>query len=304
MESENYLVELPAELLTAIFCSADSFTDVFALAAACRGLRSIWTENIAIIYRYVAARSIECEPQARQFLASQRGVGSLDILDLSTQDVFSISRNARVVEKGILEFENRFAKRVKCKFFQLDLKYLANKSAGAKCLPMSSSIPCHTPVDNLTRRERVRFIRTYYLYWELIKMEDVKWAARLISVRSKELFYIGDLSTEKQNIGDEVSTLPPRPTGAVIYSMGLHRSGRRNRLDQVVMEHFWDRYFQVHGVSLEDSSPDQNAFAGSCLPDKCFLDHAQLFLKKWFCLNPNTKEMKEDLWDESSDDEA
>lgn len=118
MDSKARLPKLPTELLIAIFRSADSFPDIFALAATCQGLRSIWQSNLPVIYQPVARRSIDCEIRARRFLAQQRGHESanLETSSMTQKDVVSIVKNAGIVEQAIHKFEEaQLVCRVKCK---------------------------------------------------------------------------------------------------------------------------------------------------------------------------------------------
>ena len=106
------LSSIPAELIIRIFCLLPSFSDIFALAAACRRFRSVWTENVTAIYRHVAPRSIPCERHARNFLPDQ-GRPSSECHALSARDVVCIVRNSCVVGKAILQFEREIVRKVR-----------------------------------------------------------------------------------------------------------------------------------------------------------------------------------------------
>ena len=105
---------LPSELTLNIFCQLSSFTDVFALAGTCRGLRQIYSAYTTLIYSRVAPRSIACESYARRFLIDQDGgpaIGS----PFSVADMLRVAKNSSVVEKAIRQFEKEIVSRVRSK---------------------------------------------------------------------------------------------------------------------------------------------------------------------------------------------
>ena len=108
---QTYLLMLPPEVITNIFCLLPSFCDVFTLSAACHGFRRMWCENTNQIYNAIAPRSIPCESSARRFLVDQER-RSLDSL-MYTHNVVDIVRDADVVEKAILQFEREVVGRVR-----------------------------------------------------------------------------------------------------------------------------------------------------------------------------------------------
>ena len=104
---------IPAEVATNIFSQLPSFSDVFALSAACRPLRHFWLNSVNQIYNQVAPRSISCESAARRFLADQDGPGLGS--PLSAKDVVRMVHNAGVIENAILQFEREIVSRVSSK---------------------------------------------------------------------------------------------------------------------------------------------------------------------------------------------
>lgn len=105
---------LPPEVITKIFGNLSSFLDVFALAATCRRLRSIWSTSVIPIYDSVAPRSIACERDARRFLVDQGGLGLVS--PMTAETVVQMVRNAGIVEHAILQFEHEIVWRVRGKF--------------------------------------------------------------------------------------------------------------------------------------------------------------------------------------------
>ena len=106
------LSSIPAELIIRIFCLLPSFSDVFALAAACRRFRSVWTENVTTIYGHVSPRSIPCERHAPNFLPDL-GRPFSGRHALSARDVVCIVRNSCVLEKAILQLEREIVRKVR-----------------------------------------------------------------------------------------------------------------------------------------------------------------------------------------------
>ena len=102
---------MPPEVATNIFCQLPSFSDVFALSAVCGRLRRLWLQNVNPIYKQIAPKSIPCEPAARRFLVDQDGPGLGS--PMSSEDVVRMVRNAGVIEKAILQFEQEIVRRVR-----------------------------------------------------------------------------------------------------------------------------------------------------------------------------------------------
>ena len=104
---------MPPEVATNIFCQLPSFSDVFALSAACCRLRHLWLKSVNPIYNQIAPRSIPCERAARRFLVDQDGsdLGTR----VSANDVVRMLRNAGVIETAILQFEREIVSRVRSK---------------------------------------------------------------------------------------------------------------------------------------------------------------------------------------------
>ena len=105
------LMTLPPEATAGIFCQLPSFFDILCLSRVCCRLRQVWLDNVTLIYREVAPRSIPCETAARRFLVDQSGRDPET--PLSAEDVVRMLHNAAVVEKAILQFESEIVSRVK-----------------------------------------------------------------------------------------------------------------------------------------------------------------------------------------------
>jgi hypothetical protein len=112
--ASSSLTTIPPELVVRVFCILPLFSDVFALAATCHRLESVWAENVNSIYKKVAPKSIQCEHHARVLLADLGGP-ALGCPISSPRDVVCMLRNSRVVEKNIRQFEKQIARRAKCK---------------------------------------------------------------------------------------------------------------------------------------------------------------------------------------------
>ena len=143
---------MPPEVLVKILCQLHSFSDVFALSAACCRLRHLWLTIVNPVYKQVAPRSIPCERAARRFLTDQDKPGLES--PVSAKDVVRMVRNAGVIEKAILQFEREIVSRVRSKLdpnshvarnIGLTIEYNSGWSIGCEILwagrPQTSSDP-------------------------------------------------------------------------------------------------------------------------------------------------------------------
>ena len=106
------LSSLPSELLIKVYCFLPSIKDVLALAASKYALRQIWMTNVNAIYNSVP-RPVECEREARRFLADQNGQAVSEDDIFTAEDVACLLRNARVVEEAIVQFEQEIVCKVR-----------------------------------------------------------------------------------------------------------------------------------------------------------------------------------------------
>lgn len=282
---------MPAEIVTKIFCMLPSLSDVLAIATTCRQFRNFWSENISVIYGSVGLRSIPCELHARRLLADQSST-QLGVSVSSARDVLRLLRNACVVEKAILQFEREFVCRVKCGGCPIPKSYL----------PVPPARRHHPPY--LTRAERPRFIRIYYQLWGLMKMDAAEWPDRLESTRLKDLCLLFEMCRLTQSIGkEEPIALPkfpnadPNSANAINWS----RSQKRIDLSTRIWTHIEHTYQQLHHAAPEriDIYASQEGWP----PFVAIWDHWQPCLKDWVCRAYASEPMKEELWDESSDEE-
>jgi hypothetical protein len=305
-EAENgrdFVTKLPAELIVGIFCLLPSFTDVLALAAACHRFKGIWEENVFSIYEQAASRSIPSEIHARRFLADQTGNSSKNSVS-SAREVKLMLRNARTVEKAILEFERVIVWRVKRMVSISRIITICLNTPGfaqfrpfpKHYLPFPRNGIRHPP--HLTPLERSRFIRTYYFLWSFMKIDATEWPARFKCLRLKDLYLIFEISHLPQSIGnEEVVTFfwhPSHPRS--VENTTCRRSQKRIELNCQIWAHIEHQYQAIHreapeyinAYALEEGCPD---FVG-------IWDHWQPSLKSWVC-RPRGKP-HQDLWDESS----
>lgn len=178
------LSSLPVELLEGVYCPLPSFNDVFSLSSTCHQMRDVWLNNVATIYNRVARASIPCKRYARAFFADQGGP-SLESGMISAKDVVKMLRNKRVLDAATQQFESEIVGRVKARGHRTEDYY------GAGALQ-------HPPY--LTRTERTRFIRAYYLFWGLMMSDHAEWQSRLQSMSLKRLIQLCEISWLPEDI--------------------------------------------------------------------------------------------------------
>ena len=251
-EHNDSLSSLPPKVSTKIFCNFSSFSDVFALAATCHRLRQVWSTSVIPIYNSVAPQSIAFERDAHRFLIDQIGQ-KLDS-PMTAEAVVQMVRNARIVEKAILQFEQEIVGRVRGK---ITLKVVLIGAILTFRSPADGASPedfygaratKHPP--NLTTTERTRFIRTYYSLWGLMKLDPAEWPPRLESLTQQQLYYLLDLAKLTQSIGYEEDIPPPpfpnSPPDS-IHAINMGQSDKRIALENTLHEriqHISQRFFQ------------------------------------------------------------
>jgi hypothetical protein len=115
------LLLIPAELITEIYCQLDSFLEGFALASTCHHMKCVWTENVNQIYEQFGPVVIPLERHARSFRQIQSGAATHS-LSVSTQDVLSLLRNRKIIEKAIVQFETNVVSKASCKSLQFKFR--------------------------------------------------------------------------------------------------------------------------------------------------------------------------------------
>ena len=153
----------------------------------------------------------------------------------------------------------------------------------------------------LTRTERPRFIRSYYRLWGMMRLDAAEWQMRLDAMTLKQLYHLYEMSRLTQSIGGE-EVIPAQDDSMSAIKMG--RSEKRIDLERSTWKHI-ERIFQdVYGDNAIDVW-GRAAFEGFMW----FLiiwDHWQPELNIVVCgqpTSPGPSFEKENLWDDSSDDE-
>lgn len=117
----NPLLSTPNEIILELFCCLPSFSHVFAFAATSRRIRQVWLDNASRVYHQVAPRCIPGEAHARKFREYQRACSIQT--SPPTDDTICIMRNAQIVEKAIVQFENE----VVCNVKGVSLRYIPDR---------------------------------------------------------------------------------------------------------------------------------------------------------------------------------
>ncbi|KAL8690463.1 MAG: hypothetical protein Q9218_004099, partial [Villophora microphyllina] len=234
------LPTLPVELATSIICSRTSFREVLALSSTCHQLRDVWLQNVTVIYSHVAPRSIPCLLHARVFLADQGGP-SPNAAITSSGYVVAIMRNAHIIEEAILQFETQIVSRVRLGGNNAEEYY----GVGATRHPL-----------HLTRTERNRFIRSYYVLWGLMRLRrPLEWQARINAMTLKELFLLCEISRLPDSIGRGEEVIPPPLyPGADPQSYDAINRGRspeRDALEKLILSHLETTYTRTHGRAMD-----------------------------------------------------
>jgi hypothetical protein len=107
LDHRSQLLSLPAELLVQIYHHATSFADANALSSTCVRMKSIWSENIRVLYKHFGPRYIEVERHALKFRQDQRG-SPFESKPMTTEDVTHILRNAKMVAAAVKQFEKKW----------------------------------------------------------------------------------------------------------------------------------------------------------------------------------------------------
>ncbi|KAF4629368.1 hypothetical protein G7Y89_g8778 [Cudoniella acicularis] len=215
-----YLSEIPVELTSKIFSMLPSTFDVLALAATCRELRQVWVTNVVSIYRMVAPRSMPCERYAHQFLADQAGT-SFDLSSICTRDVICMLKNAKVVEKAILQFEFEVVRKVN-RTFVLDSLSILEKSS--TCISNRKIVDGLSPEElyglgekgprghplKFASTERPLFIRSYYQLLNLLTINPLQWQSRLEQMTLNQLHLLHETTRLTTGLGGDPAAPPPR----------------------------------------------------------------------------------------------
>ncbi|MCJ1476604.1 hypothetical protein MMC13_005270 [Lambiella insularis] len=153
----------------------------------------------------------------------------------------------------------------------------------------------HPPT--LTRTERLQFIRAYYQFWCMMTLDRTEWQPRFQSMTLKELFHLCEMCKFSQSIGkEEVADEQP------VLPICFRRSGERPTLRSRALDHIEQTFQQI-----PNHNPDLYwVYAG--VPSHMYWlvmwDHLQPVFKGTLCNITPPLEDKEDLWNDSSDEEA
>ncbi|KAJ5587658.1 uncharacterized protein N7459_003423 [Penicillium hispanicum] len=289
------LLSIPNEIILEIFCCLSSFSQVFAFAATSRRIRRVWLDHASRVYHQVAPRCIPGEPHARKFREIQRRC-SIRHSHLSNGDTICITRNAQIVEKAIVQFENEVVCNVKAPGYDLAKFY----GAGARRHP-----------PRLTGTERRRFIRSYYQTWGLLRSDSAGVQRILESTTLKQLYQLYEMCELLQNIGrDEV--LPSLQNTGAAPTSGVMLTLQRPKARKTVQSQIWKRLQHVSKRVRNEHAEDVTLYAkeDGFLFFVVIWDHWQPTLKEMVCgrqltdPSPDVELEKTYLWDDSSDEEA
>ena len=172
-------------------------------------------------------------------------------------------------------------------------------------------VPRHPP--HLTRTERIRFTRSYYVLWGLMTLPAASWQPRLELLTLKQLYYLLEMSQLTQNIGrgEEEIPSPRQPNTKPPYSsrtMGGRRSKKRISLEESIRAQLTSAYERIHHSSWEDVSA--YSLEEGSLGFIVMWDHWQSALKTVVCKRrpnakcPLTHSEIQYCWGESEDEEG
>ena len=115
----------------------------------------------------------------------------------------------------------------------------------------------HKHPPTLTRTERTRFIRSYYLIWSLMRLDPSKWEPRLQAMTSQELYYLREMANLTQSIGREEDVPPPmfpdQPPDS-FHSINQGRSEKRIALEEKIWEQVQRNSRQFFDRDAQDTS--------------------------------------------------
>ncbi|KAF2673808.1 hypothetical protein BT63DRAFT_437417 [Microthyrium microscopicum] len=263
---ENRLSCLPAEILIGIFTQLPSISDVISLAGTSRRLRHLYSDNAKPIYAAVGPRSFVFEQRARQLVVDGGGPGLNEGISLFY--LASMGRNWQIIKRAMDEFEVQMKENIKSWKFG----------------PIGPVGHTPRPTPHLTRREKRRFVRSYYTLWSLMRIVPESWDARLKLLSFRDLYYVHELCRLPQSIGREEY----RPS-----------SQKREQLRNVFWEHIRERHLTIHGKEVVGRGPLYR------FPYGRFWDHWQFLLRMHVCGYTNGSPctlVKPELWDMSDDE--
>lgn len=170
----------------------------------------------------------------------------------------------------------------------------------------------HRHPPTLTCTERLRFVRSYYTLWGLMKTDDSsKRLSRLKSMTLKQLYRLYEMTKLTQSIGQgEESIAPPifldQPPDSV-HSINTDRSEKRIALSGEV----WEQIQKISQRFFHQDAQDPIAYAKheGFMWFVVLWDHWQESLKDLVCrqsttspeFKPSPATERQYLWDDSSD---
>ena len=167
----------------------------------------------------------------------------------------------------------------------------------------------HPPT--LTHTERIRFIRTYYSLWGLMKLDPADWAPRLESMTSQQLYYLHEMTKLTQSIGHEEELTPsqfPNQPPDSYHAINTGQSDKRIALENKA----WERIQYVSQRFFQRDATDASVYAKheGFLFFVVIWDHWQPSLKDVVChLSRSTvrlgpEDERKCLWDDNFDKET
>ncbi|KAI1363879.1 hypothetical protein F5Y08DRAFT_340204 [Xylaria arbuscula] len=224
------LIAVPPEVLCGIYFQLPAFRDVFALAATCRQLHTVWCDNQTSIYHAIAPSEIEFLDLARQLLADQGG-SPTNSTTLTTHDVRRMVRNASKARNSAYTF-------------------------GLEVAPRTPSFGhYHTPPRpdlmhplGLSHTERSRFIRAYYRACSLLELGPSSWRQRYKSFTLRQLHRTSEMIHLDLPLGEEFW---PNPPLVLPYSFA-RASESRGKLWLELEDFQQEKRREVHGPDVPD----------------------------------------------------
>lgn len=158
----------------------------------------------------------------------------------------------------------------------------------------------------LTRTERLRFIRSYYQIWGLMKLDPAEWQSKLEPMTLKQLYLLYEMSDLPQSIGREDSVPDVEPGS--IYNINNGESDKCIALRKKIWQYTESTYQRI---CKRDPEPIwAHAIYAGALGFLVIWDHWQLSLWEVICgrrrreATPRSSFEKQYVWDDSSDEEV
>ena len=169
----------------------------------------------------------------------------------------------------------------------------------------------HPP--SLTRTERLRFTRSYYQLWGLMKLDPAKWQSRFESMTLKKLYEVHEISKIWQSIGREevrpAHRFPDARPGS-FSAINTARSKERVALSEKIWQYIEQIFQRFYNREADTVWMPDDLYEGT----HGFIvmwDHWQPSQKFLLCgrrrIDPSTPRPpfeKQYIWEDSSDEEV